>query len=292
VPAERSIVPSLVPAGDLLAANALAGQNRDLARLLGSSLGGVLAAWGGVRAVAAFDGATFLVAAVLVAMVRPARSVEEVADGDAAPVERVVRRLLREWRDGLRVVGESRGLRTVLAFVLVASVGEGIMGTLMAPWVRDVVHGDGRAYGLIMAVQAVGGIAGGLVAATFAGRASPRALFAWGAVAFGLLDCALFTYPLLWPRVGPALVIMVAVGVPGALTVAGRLTVVQTLVEDRFRGRVFGALGAVQGVSALVGIGTASWLGEAIGILPVIVLQGVGYVLGGVVVLVGLPDHS
>lgn len=284
VPAEQSYVPLLVPPEDLLVANALNGQNRDVARLVGSSLGGVLAAWGGLRAVALADAGTFVAAAVLVAGARATFVAEAPA--------RVAARLRHEWREGLRVIRGSRGLRTVLAFVLVVSVGEGVMGTLMAPWVRDVVHGDGRAYGLIMGMQAIGGVTGGLVAASVGARATPRAMFAWGAIAFGLLDCVLFTYPLLWPHVAPALVVMALVGLPGAVYVAGRVTVLQTLTMDRYRGRVFGAFGAVQAVSVLAGIGAASWLGGVVGILPVIVFQGVGYVAGGALALAGLRDQA
>jgi Na+/melibiose symporter-like transporter len=287
-PAEQALVPLLVPADDLLTANALNGQARDVARLVGSSAGGVLAAWGGLPAIALFDAATFVVSALLVAAAR----VPAGADGDAADPVAAAAKVFAEWRAGLRAIAASRGLRTVLAAVMVVSVGEGIMGTLMAPWVRDVVHGDGRAYGVIMGVQAVGGVAGGLVAASIGARASARAMCGWGAVVFGLLDTVLFTYPVLWPRVGPAIVLMVLIGVPAAVAVAGRTTIMQTLAADRFRGRVFGALGAVQAVAVLAGIGAASWLGEVVGILPVIVFQGIGYVVGGVILLVWLPRQA
>jgi len=46
-PAEQAMISSLVPDEILVAANALNGQNRDLARLAGSALGGVIAATGG-----------------------------------------------------------------------------------------------------------------------------------------------------------------------------------------------------------------------------------------------------
>lgn len=288
LPAEQALVPNLVEADELLTANALTGQTRNLARLVGAFGGGVLVAAGGIRAVMAFDAVTFLVSAALVAGVRvPVAPVEAAAEAGAA-----VRRLAREWRDGLRLMVTERGLRTVLLVLLVTGVGEGIMGTLMAPWVRDVVHGDGRAFGLILGVQAVGGIAGGFVAASLGTRYPARAMAGWGAVVFGCLDLALFTYPLLWPHVGPAVVLMVLVGVPAAVAVAGLMTVLQTLTEDRYRGRVFGALNVVQAASALAGIGLAAWLGDTVGITPVIAWQGAGYVLGGLIVLSGLRDHS
>jgi hypothetical protein len=81
---------------------------------------------------------------------------------------------------------------------------------------------------------------------------------------------------------------MLLVGVPGACAIAGLMTTFQTSTTDEYRGRVFGAITAVQGLSVLLGIGIASTLGEAVGIVPIIAIQGGGYVVGGVVVLIAL----
>src|SRR5690349_110139 len=61
-PAEQAFLPRVVDDEDLVAANGLNGQVRNVARLVGSGLGGVAAAVGGIRAVAVADTLTFLVA--------------------------------------------------------------------------------------------------------------------------------------------------------------------------------------------------------------------------------------
>jgi hypothetical protein len=63
------------------------------------------------------------------------------------------------------------------------------------------------------------------------------------------------------------------------------MTVIQRLTDDASRGRVFGALFATEGVALLVGIAAAGVLGDAVGIIPVLVVQGLGFVAGGIVVL-------
>jgi hypothetical protein len=83
----------------------------------------------------------------------------------------------------------------------------------------------------------------------------------------------------------PAFVCMIVVGLPGALTVAGMMTVFQNLTVDGTRGRIFGAVGAAESVAVLIGIAAAGLLGDAVGIIPILVFQGLGYVVGGVVVL-------
>jgi Na+/melibiose symporter-like transporter len=70
-PAEQALVPHLVDAGDLITANALNGQNRNLARLVGAAIGGVAAHAGGIALVAAIDAVTFVLAAGLPGRLRP-----------------------------------------------------------------------------------------------------------------------------------------------------------------------------------------------------------------------------
>ena len=83
----------------------------------------------------------------------------------------------------------------------------------------------------------------------------------------------------------PAFVCMIIVGLPGAFTVAGMMTVLQRRTEDVSRGRIFGAISAAEGVAVLIGIASAGVLGDMVGIIPVLVFQGLGYVIGGAVIL-------
>ena len=52
-------------------------------------------------------------------------------------------------------------------------------------------------------------------------RIDPLRLVIISALAFGIIDLGLFTYPAIYPYIGPALVVMVVVGVPGAGIMAG-----------------------------------------------------------------------
>jgi MFS family permease len=165
------------------------------------------------------------------------------------------------------------------------------MSTLMAPFVADVLHGDARAYGLILSAQAIGGIAGGVLTTLFGHRFDPRALLGWGTVAFGVIDLTMFLYPLIDRVLWPAPVLMVIVGLPGALLMAGQMTLFQTATGDAHRGRVFGALVAVDGVAMLAGTIAAGALAERVGIVPVIAAQGVGPILAGVLILIALPGN-
>ncbi|SEO72031.1 MFS transporter [Actinacidiphila rubida] len=303
VPAEQSLLPALTEPGQLLTANALNSQTRDVARLLGGALGGVLAAAGGIPLLATADAGTFVAALVLVSSIRhragraPAvrGAAERAAPGVRAEPGRGSRprirtgealaRLAEEWKDGLRLCAAGRAMRLVFLFGLVTQIGEGLMSTLFAPFVRTELGGGAQAYGLIVSSQAVGGIVGGLVAAAAGSRLPAVTMWGTGSVLFGLVDLTLFCSPLATDSLVPAFVCMILVGVPGAFTVAGSMTVLQRLAEDGARGRVLGALSAVEGAAVLAGITVAGLLGNVVGTIPLLVLQALGYVLGGIVVL-------
>ena len=88
-----------------------------------------------------------------------------------------------------------------------------------------------------------------------------------------------------------AVVCMIVVGVPGAVVMAGYSTMLQRGTEDGFRGRVMGALSFFQGTAIVIGTVTAAFLGESIGIVPVLSMQGWFAVMSGARVLVVLRDE-
>jgi predicted MFS family arabinose efflux permease len=300
-PAEQAFLPNVVEDDDLVAANGLNAQVRNLARLIGSGLGGVIAAAGGIRAIAIADMITFLLAALLVARIRTAgrAAAPEVASGstdeEAAEVVRGrVSALAQEWRVGLRTVTSNRALTTLMLMLLITSTGEGIMGTLFAPYVRHVLHGSSQVYGLITGVQAIGGVIGGFLVAVVAERWSPVTMVWAGSIAFGLIDLAIFLYPLVWVNPWPAAAGMILVGLPGAITVAGMMTLYQRNTTDERRGRVFSLVSLAQAISVVVGSTLAGFLGGPTGIMPILALQGAGYVVAGLLVLarLGVRDTS
>ena len=289
--ADSAMLPLLVEEEGRLTANALNGQVAQVARLVGGSVGGVVAAVGGLGAVVIVDGATFLLAAFLVQLIRtPTKAAP--AEVEDTEVKGRLASIASEWRDGARTVSRSRALKVVLVFTLITSVGEGIMGTLFTPFVKDVLEGNAATLGTISSSQAVGGILGGFAAAAAGRRWGPRALFGWGSVLFGLVDLAIFLYPTLYVAAWPAVMGMVLVGFPGAVVVAARTTLMQDHSTDAQRGRIFALLFGVSSLSLGIGATCAGFLGESVGIIPILALQGGGYVVAGLMVLALLTTSA
>lgn len=286
-PAEQKMLPLVADPAQLPTVNALYGQNRDASRLLGAALGGTLVAAGGLVPVVLADLASFLIAAAFclsLPLVESGRRPAPTGRGWTNLGSRI-RELRDEWADGLRLSTRESVLRALLIFLAIVSVGEGVMGTLFAPFVRSVLHGSGSDFGLINAAQAAGGIGGGLVAASLGRRLDPVATLSYGAIAFGAIDLVLFLYPLGWPAVWPAAMLIAGAGVAGTFMLTAAMTLMQEHTTDRYRGRVFGALGAVEGVAIVTGTVAAGVLAHVLGIVAVLSVQGAGYVAAGILVL-------
>ncbi len=288
-PAETALLPNLLEGdeSDLVTANALNGLNNQLARIIGPAIGGVVVVLGGLTAVALVDAISYLLAAFLLLGIRTTRgraqAHEDVVSIDVEAASAWAR-LRREWREGLHLVVRHPVLRALLVFFVITRIGEGLVGTLFVPWATDVLGTDAAGYGWILSAQAIGGLAGALVVGRFGARIQPVRMLVGAAITFGLIDLALFTYPAFYPVLAPALIGMVIVGVPGAAMGAALATLQQTQVADSHRGRIVGALMAVGAVGSLVGAIAAGVLGQVVPIVPLLIVQGSGYVVAGLAV--------
>ncbi len=290
-PARVALVPTLLQGGkeELLTANALTGVGQHLSRLIGPAVGGVIVATGGLGAVAVIDSISFVVSAGMISLIRARPGAPRRTESLEHAALSAWNRLVHEWQQGLRVVWNQPVLRALLVFATITAIGEGLTASLFVVWTTEALHSDATGYGWVLSTQAIGGLAGALVIARLGARLRPLALLVGSALAFGAIDLVLFTYPVIYPYIGPALVMLVIVGVPGAGMGAASTTLQQQETEDSHRGRVVGAIGAVASIGALIGATSAGILGEFLPVILLLVVQGSGYLIGGtaVALLVG-----
>ncbi len=243
-----------------------------------------MVAAGGLGTVAAIDSASFVFSAAMITLIRARPARPRASDTLEHAALSAWRRVVHEWRDGLRVVQRAVVLRALLAFSIITGIGEGLTLALFVVWVLKALHWDAAGYGWVLSVQAIGGLAGALVIARLGSRVRALPLLIGGALAFGGIDLVLFTYPAFWPIIWPALVMLVIVGVPGAAMGAARTTLIQSETEDSHRGRVAGAMGALGGLGALIGATFAGVAGQFVPVIPLLIVQGSGYLAAGTVV--------
>jgi MFS family permease len=280
-PAEAALLPRLVPGELLASANGLNALNNNLARLVGPVLGGFAASLG-IEAVAGFDLASFMVAALLVAAIGGSHRADRVEE----------RHVGAELADGLRLIRATGVVTVLIGLLFVTSIGEGVMGALFAPFVVDALDGGAQELGWTMTAQAIGGIAGGLVAGRWVARFGALRVVPVTLILFGLIDLVIFNYPRWFTGIAPVLLLFVVVGVPGAVGYAARLTILQTAVADAFLGRVFAVAGVLAAAGMLIGATVGGALAEGLGVVNLLTIQGLGYVIAGLLAAVLLRRHA
>lgn len=293
-PAESALLPKLVGADRLVTANALNALNNNLGRLVGPALGGVLYAAGGLGTVVLVDAASFALSAGLIAAIR-ASVRPEGADQTATDVS-AGRRLLGEWRAGFQAIGQNRAISAIFLSLGIGLMGEGIFEVGFAPLVLDVFAGGPSGAGVLLSGQAVGGILAGAFVARIAQKVAPRTLYAAGLLGIGLADlgvanAASFALPGP-PAVALATAFMAVAGIPAVASLAAANGILQIETTDAYRGRVFGALGALQGLSALVGLALGSVAIPEFGVVPVFNVGALLWVAGGIAAFLWLPHGA
>lgn len=322
-PAKAALIPSLVPREQLTAANSLNAVSDNLARLVGSPLGGLAIQLLGLVGVVVVDAATFLVSALLAAQIRVARAPSTVSAADRetsgpllatgpgavpapepvvfeepatkaptpAPLTRdapVRASLVNDWLDGLRTIRRTPPLPALLSIGALSQLSQGIFVVLFVVFVLRELNGTGGDVGLIRGMQAIGGVIGGIVVGTLSRRLGPTGLISWGFVVFGLIALATWNAPhvttAIWLYVG----LFIAAGIPGVATSTGLITIVQTVTPPTHLGRVFAAFETGAGALQAVGVLAAGALADQLGVVPILNVQAGIYIACGLLAFVAL----
>ena len=153
MPASTGLVPQVVSPGRLQQANALLSLSRNSTRIAGVALAGILVATIGPGWALALDGATYVLGALFIAMLRIPR---------VKPAEE--RQFFRELSEGWREFRSRSWLCvTIVQFALINAYAIGAF-LVLGPFVAEEHLGGAAAWGFILAAEAAGMIVAGVVA--------------------------------------------------------------------------------------------------------------------------------
>jgi MFS family permease len=222
--AALSLPPLLVGPEDLVRANAgLQGVQLLGADLVGPPLGAylfVLAA--GLPF--AFDAATFVAGAALIASIRRDRTADPVPERTS---------LRREITEGIRWLAAHPGLRMLAVAIFVMNIMLGTLAILVL-YVRVRLGLGAAGYGLLLACSAAGGVIGTVIVKRLRARFGASLLLRVGLI----IECATHVSLALTRRPWVAALTLVIFGVHNGVWNVVTVTLRQTAVPERLRGRV------------------------------------------------------
>ncbi|WBQ04685.1 MFS transporter [Kribbella sp. CA-293567] len=287
IPAYTALVPKLLPADELLAANGLEGVLRPLAQqATGPALGGLAIAALSPGMAILVAGLTYLFSAgcVMAMRVQPelgGRSVElddatrkaavDEAVGDAAPTG--VSSMVADLREAWGYVRRTRWLLASLLF------GTGYVLLILGPLevllpfaIKDQLGGGPGDFGLVLAAFGIGGALGALLISS---RSLPRRYLTVMTLMWGLGTAPIVVLGFatdLWVMAAGAAV----VGATGSAAMVIWGTLLQRRVPDHLRGRIASLDFFVSLLLMPVSMALAGPAGSLFGVTAVFVVAGVG----------------
>ena len=234
-PAKTAVIPSIVAGRELLAANTIASATWSVMLTLGAALGGIVTGWFGTDVAFIVDSLTYLVSAWLIASVhfprRPKRVKSKLTLGKATGITDAI--------EGARYV---RARPRVFALLMVKpawGMGGGIL-TLLAIFgekIFPVGKNAATGIGILYAARGIGTAIGPIAMRRFTGdtRASMQKAIGIAFLMGGVFYSAFGTAT----SFALALALLMIAHMGGSILWVNSTVLLQRIVEDNFRGRVF-----------------------------------------------------
>lgn len=276
LPARQAFVVEMVEdRRDLSNAIALSSSMVHASRLLGPSLAGVLIYWVGEAVCFFIDGVSYLAVllALLAMRVRPFRPPQGAGSA------------WRSFVEGVRYAVRFRPIVALLSMVAVTSLMTMSQATLMPIYAAEVLGGNERTLGLLLAASGLGALIGSLYLASRRTVLGLGRVIALGAIALGL---ALILLGLV-RHLTSALPLLLVAGTSMVVLMASCNTLLQTIVDDDKRGRVMSLFAmAFMGMTPFGSL-LAGTLASAIGAPATLAIAGGICAIAGLIFLRNLP---
>jgi len=260
-PARGALLPKIVPAEGLPAANSLAQGSQVIGSVIGAGIAGLLFGTFGSGVLGfALDAATFLVSFAFITRIAGSYGRISAPAHDAR--EHDVRRSLLE---GLAIVRGSRALSGSLIAAAVSMLGLGAVNVLFVPLIVGDLKVDPTWMAGIEAAQVSAMILAAGAVTILARRLAPTTIITIGLAGIGVCIGLMAGVSAVWQ----VLVLLFVVGWMVTPLQAMLQTIVQTTATDATRGRVVSLLQASLSTASVASMAIGGVLGDLIGVRSV-----------------------
>ena len=274
-PARGALLPRIVPAAGLPAANSLAQASQVIGSVIGAGIAGLIfGTFGSGVAGFAIDAATFLVSFVFISRIA-AEAGRIASDGEHGERKDV----LRSMREGIGIVRGSRALSGSLIAAATSMLGLGAVNVLFVPLIVNDLNVDATWMAGIELAQTAGMILAAGAVAFLVRRLAPTTIITLGLAGIGACIGLMAGVSAVWQ----VILLLFVVGWMVTPLQAMLQTIVQTTATDATRGRVVSLLQASLSTASVASMAIGGVLGDVIGIRSVY-LAAAGIVLVAAVI--------
>ena len=272
-PARSSIIPNIVERKQLLMANSISQGTFMLTTVVGPAVGAALIALIGTRNVFYLDSASFLFSAFMIMRIglEERRSTQEEG----------IRRIGSQMAEGLRFIRSNRGTLFVVSMFTGVMLAYGGVNVLFLVFIKEVLLMNIRGLGLLESTQGIGAVMGSIALGYMGQRIGTRKL-TLGSL---LVASFLFLSFTLNRVIYLSYLLMAGIGIAVTFITVPANTLLQKLVPDALRGRVFGVQGTLIEGAAVVSIAIETLLAGVLGVVPVLVWSSIALMAWSVILM-------
>ncbi len=302
-PAEAAMIPSLVPRGQLLAANGIFVFTLNASFAIGFALLGPLVVnIASPEAVIVVVAVLYLIAAAFCFALPASPPVVSAATGEGRDGAReAVGRTVAELREGLGYIRAHRSISWSLLYLAIGASLIGVLGVLGPDFAKDVLGLESKDFVVVVLPLGVGVVLGILLLNTYGRFLARRRIIEVGLVALGVLLGLLAVSAPIARFVTQAgagqdvvefsagtslLVVVIAIGFLAGIAYAFLFVTSQTQLQEELpeevRGRVFGVLNMLISVASFLPILIVGPISDLVGTTFVITAIGILVVCFGI----------
>jgi MFS family permease len=265
-PASLAAVPSLVKPERLPAATALYGAITDLGFIAGPALAALLLVLGGPEVILGGNAVTFALSGLVLTRLRFGEAPTAQQGEGPRPG------LLREARQGLRVLAGMAGVRAVVVASGAMLLFAGLFNVAELPYATDELEAGNAGFAVLTAIYGLGFVGGSLSGSRGGTPAVLKQRFLGGLalVGAGFIACGLA------PGFATAIPAFALAGVGNGLILVYERLLIQTTVPDAVMARVFGVKDGLTAWAFAAAFLAAGGLIETLGVRTVLVVAGAG----------------
>lgn len=282
-PVESSIIPDIVERKQLSQVSGFFTTIAKTAHLVGTALAGFLVAGVGAGWALNLDALSFVFVAICIAFMRLPKRESEFKKQKSQKFSYNLN-IISDIKSGLAYINGMKVIKSIILLSILVNMA-GFIGALYPALVQTQLNAGASVFGYIQAVAVVGGILGGIVAASLSNKIKiGRLLFlSWLTAGFCTIVIGLST--LIWLTNVSLFIRTLAI----TISSVHLYTIQISLVETNYRGRVDGLIRSLSTILMPLTTLLAGILGDIIGVSILFVISGVMTITVSLISLT-LPD--
>lgn len=261
-PAELSMIPALVQKRNLLAANSLFTTTMIGSIIVGFALGEPITSFSGAKMSHLSVAAMYVISAACIFFVIHVRPTTQ----HHSPKE-----FWAEFKDGLKFVASQQPIMVAMVRLILLFSTFAALSVLVIGYVQNVLEIDAKYFGYILATAGVGMALGAGIVARWGARIGKQRLMGIGFIGMGLFIALLAQVH----KVETALVLAALMGTFASLIAVPLQTLIQELVPESMRGKVFGMQNMLVNTASTLPMALAGVAADLWGVKTILIGLGV-----------------